>query len=87
MDSAALDETSATLRPSEEEAEEEMEYQNGKAGLEPVSEQHSASGLRLGPLPGSRCRTTPICTTALDLNIVSKSLTGSNLHCDVKLST
>jgi len=37
-----LDETSATLRPSEEEAEEEMDYQNGK--LEAVSEHHSVSG-------------------------------------------
>ena len=50
----ALDETSATLRPSEEEGEEEADYQYGKPGLEPVSEQHSASGLHVAPPPGSR---------------------------------
>ena len=43
MSCTALDETSATLRPSEEETEEEEDYQNGKPGLEPVSEHNSAS--------------------------------------------
>jgi hypothetical protein len=38
---AALDETTATLRPSEEEEQEEP-LEAGKAGLEPVSEHNSA---------------------------------------------